>query len=205
MHVNVNGKQLDVGEALRTHVQDSLSAIVEKYFGDAIDAAVTIAREANGYTCDVAVHIGRDIYIKGHGRAQEPYPACDQAAEHLAKRLRRYKRRLRDHQKRAAEAVSAPAYVLDAGAGETTDAGEDPEAGEPAVIAEMSTAITTMSVSDAVMRLDLADMPALMFRNAGTGGLNMVYRRHDGHVGWVDPQMTDATGEELASPSQRPA
>jgi hypothetical protein len=137
----------------------------------------------------VAVHIGRDIRIQAQGDADEPYPAFDTAAEHLAKRLRRYKRRLRDHHKRSgpsAETLLAQQYILAA-----DDDREDAE-GEvednPTVVAEMTTEIATLTVSEAVMRMDLADQPALMFRNSSHGGLNMIYRRSDSNIGWIDPR-----------------
>ncbi len=197
MHIDVNGKQLDVGESLRSHVEATLAGIVDKYFGDAIDATVTLARDGQQYHSDVSVHVGRDIYVKGSGQAYEPYPAFELAADRLAKRLRRYKRRLRDHQRRAHDAQQAQAYVLE-DTEQESETGEDAQAGEPVVVAEMTTPIATLSVSDAVMRLDLADLPALMFRNASHGGLNMVYRRSDGNVGWVDPNIgggATTTGE----------
>jgi len=189
MQLSVKGKQLNVGDALRTHVSDSLSHILSKYFGDAIEVGVTISRDGHMYRAVIAAHVGRGIQIQAQGDAAEPYPAFDTAAEHLAKRLRRYKGRLRDHHKnsaREAEILLAQQYIL-AGDDEE-EPSEDAAMGQPAVVAEMTTEIPSLTVSEAVMRMDLADQPALMFRNSSHDGLNMIYRRPDGNVGWVDPR-----------------
>jgi len=188
MNLTVKGKQLDVGDALRTHISDNLDSIIAKYFNSAVESSVVMSREAHKFRADMTVHIGRNIFMQANGEADDPYNAFDQAADKMAKRLRRYKRRLTDHHKRAAEAATqeAQAFVLQA---EPDTAAEDsPEApDQPIIIAEMTQSIETLTVSDAVMRLDLGDLPALMFRNAGHGGLNMIYRRPDGNIGWVDP------------------
>jgi ribosome hibernation promoting factor len=189
MQLSVKGKQLDVGDALRTHVGDSLSRILNKYFGDAIEVGVTLAKEGNGFRAQVTAHVGRGIQLRAQGVAAEPYPAFDNAAEHLAKRLRRHKRRLRDHRNDAAvevESLTARQYVLADPDGEEPKGGD--AQGKPAVIAEMTTEIPSLTVEQAVMRMDLAEVPALMFRNSSHGGLNMIYRRADGHIGWVDPR-----------------
>jgi ribosomal subunit interface protein len=189
MQLSVKGKQLNVGDALRTHVSDSLSRILGKYFGDAIEVSVTISRDGHKYRAVVMAHVGRGIQVQAQGSAEEPYPAFDTAAEHLAKRLRRYKSRLRDHHKDSgpkAETLLAQQYIL-AGDDEE-EAAEDVGQGQPAVVAEMTTEIPSLTVSEAVMRMDLADQPALMFRNSSHSGLNMIYRRTDGNIGWIDPR-----------------
>ena len=189
MQLSVKGKQLNVGDALRTHVSDSLSRILGKYFGDAIEVSVTISRDGHMYRAVVMAHVGRGIQVQAQGGAEEPYPAFDTAAEHLAKRLRRYKGRLRDHHKNSgpkAETLLAQQYIL-AGDDEE-EAAEDVGQGQPAVVAEMTTEIPSLTVSEAVMRMDLADQPALMFRNSSHSGLNMIYRRTDGNIGWIDPR-----------------
>jgi ribosomal subunit interface protein len=189
MQLTVKGKQLNVGDALRTHVSDSLSHILSKYFGDAIEVGVTISRDGHMYRAVIAAHVGRGIQVQAQGDAEEPYPAFDIAAEHLAKRLRRYKSRLRDHHKdsaREVEILLAQQYIL--ADNDEEEPGEDAATGQPAVVAEMTTEIPSLTVSEAVMRMDLADQPALMFRNSAHDGLNMIYRRADGNVGWVDPR-----------------
>ncbi len=189
MQLSVKGKQLNVGDALRTHVSESLSRILGKYFGDAIEVGVTFSREGHWYRAVVAAHVGRGIQLHAQGEADEPYPAFDTAAERLAKRLRRYKRRLRDHRKDtepAPESLPAQQYILAGDAEE--QAAEDEIDGRPAVVAEMATEIPSLTVSEAVMRMDLAEQPALMFRNSSHSGLNMIYRRPDGNIGWIDPR-----------------
>lgn len=206
MHLTVKGKQLDVGDALRTHVGDTLNAVVGKYFNRPIQADVVLSREAHLFTADISVHVGRNIVLQSRSEATEPYPAFDAAAEKIAKRLRRHKRRLRSHNRQddqgVPESLPAIGYVLEAGPDDAhLDEPEEEAAGDdgnghdrPVVIAEMQTIIDTLTVSEAVMRMDLADLPALMFRNRSHGGLNMVYRRQDGHVGWIDPNGTLEAG-----------
>jgi ribosomal subunit interface protein len=188
MEISINGKRLDVGDALRGHVEEHLTATVGKYFSRAHDASVTISREAHMFRADISVHPIKGVLAKGHANADDAYAAFDAAAEHIAKQLRRYKRRLNDHHKGRAddEGIPAQQYII---AAETQEE-ELPEQGQPAIIAELPTEIATLSVSEAVMRMDLADVPALMFRNRGNGGLNVVYRRPDGNIGWIDPQIT---------------
>ena len=204
MQLSVKGKQLNVGDALRSHVSDSLSRILGKYFGDAIEVGVTLARDGQMYRAVVAVHIGRGIQIQAQGDADQPYPAFDTAAEHLAKRLRRYKSRLRDHHKRSsrtAETLLAQQYIL--ASDDDQETAEDEVDGNPAVVAEMTTEIASLTVSEAVMRMDLADQPALMFRNSSHGGLNMIYRRSDGNIGWIDPRGNRG-GEYQSAPDTTP-
>jgi ribosomal subunit interface protein len=195
MNLTVKGKQLDVGDALRTHVEEQLSAVTEKYFSNPIDATVLFAHEAHLYRTDISVRIGRGIMLQSSAEATDIYPSFEAAAEKVGKRLRRYKRRLRDHHINgavaAAEQVIARQYVIEADSA-TIDDDEDQSA-EPVIVAEMDTTIETMSVAEAVMRMDLAELPALMFRSGAHGGLNMIYRRPDGHVGWIDPKGLSGT------------
>jgi len=190
MHVTVTGKQIDVGDNLRGHVEATTTAIVEKYFGKAIEAHVVFCRERHLILSDISVHAGRGLLVQCHGGSEDAYAAFDGAADRLDKQLRRYKRRLRNHHKIAAkeggEAQPATDYVLAAPAAE--DAAEPP-GDQPLVIAEMRTSIPYLSVSEAVMRLDLAELPALLFRNSVHGNLNLVYRRRDGNIGWIDPDL----------------
>ncbi len=188
MQLSVKGKQLDVGDALRQHVDAQLSEIIGKFFGDSLEAQVTFSREAHLFRADVIVHAGRGITLQSNASAAEPYPAFDQAAERMAERLRRHKNRLKKHHQetRVDEAQIAQAFVLNAQQEDTVDVGAD----HPVVVAEMTTPIELLTVSEAVMRLDLGDLPALMFRNRAHGGLNMLYRRADGHIGWVDPAQS---------------
>lgn len=185
MDVKVNGKNMEVGEAFRSHAVSNLTTQVEKYFTRAIDANVTLSRHAYGFRVDISVHPSRGLLVQGTGTADEAYAAFDAALERIAKQLRRYKRRLINHHKRrsAEEFVPAQQYVIAADTADEAPADEAP----PVIIAEMPAEIATLTVGEAVMRLDLADAPALMFRNRANGTFNVVYRRPDGHVGWIDP------------------
>ena len=185
MHITVTGKQVDVGDALRGHVEDRITASAEKYFGNPIDAQIVFSREGSRHRVDCSVHVGAGIHVKAHASAEDAHAGFDAAAERVEKRLRRYKRRLRNHHKSApVELVEAASYVLSA----EEEHDEHTEDVQPVIVAESTTDIPTVSVSEAVMRLDLANVPVLMFRNSAHGGLSVVYRREDGNFGWVDPK-----------------
>lgn len=197
MQLTVTGKQINVGDALRDHVFEELDRGVSKYFDDAIDAHVAFGRDAHLFRCDISVHARRGVMMKASGASDEIYVAFDQALSRAEKQLRRYKRRLRDHHRTDARAdaaqnsfasIPARAYVLAAEEDETVER-EDVGDGHPVVIAETDTAILSLTVGEAVMRMDLADQAALLFRNKAHGGLNLVYRREDGNIGWVDPRQ----------------
>lgn len=187
MQIAVQGKQLDVGDALRGHVEHTITEISEKYFSNPIDATVTLAREGGLIRADIQVRVGKGIHVRSEASAKDAYGAFDGASEKVAKRLRRYKRRLRDHHNgHESDALPAQQFVLAAEA----DAEPEAETGpgwQPVVVAEMPTAIERLTVGEAVMRLDLEDLPAMMFRDRKTGRMNMIYRRADGNIGWVDP------------------
>lgn len=191
MNLTVKGKNIDVGDALKTRAQESLDHIFGKYFSNPIEATVTMSKETYLFLAQISVHVGRGIMLQAEGTAETANAAYDSAAETLAKRLRRYKRRLRDHHRAATESMRAQEYSL----APESDEAEEPEAhhanGEmqPVVVAEMQTYIPTLTVGEAVMRLDLANSQAMMFLNSAHGGLNMIYRRTDGHIGWVDPRL----------------
>jgi ribosomal subunit interface protein len=200
MHVTVTGKQIDVGEALRHHAEAALEAVADKYFSNPIEAHVVFSREAHLIRCDLQVHVGRGILVRSEGEGSDAYAAFDSAGERIEKRLRRHKRRLRDHRAgekrrtRAARPASAPRPAEDADESSSAD-------GRPVVVAEMEMPILDLSVSEAAMRLDLADLPALLFRNSAHGTINVVYRRRDGNIGWIDPQLHQPRQKRRASPS----
>ena len=191
MQLTVTGKQVDVGDALRRHVESALDSLLDKYFGAAIEAHAVFAREGHLIHVEISLHIGRGIVINSGAAAADHYPAFDAAAERLAKQLRRYKRRLRDHHGKAHASVeraeTARSFVL-APIDEEAEADVGTVDGaSPVVIAEMSTELPRLTVGEAAMRLDLADAPVLLFRNRTHGELNLVYRRGDGNIGWIDP------------------
>lgn len=204
MRVQVAGRQMDVGEALKTRIEAELTAGISKYFNRATDAVVTVARNGGGVgvAVDCAVHLASGISLQTHGHGGDAHSAFDDALSKLEKRVRRYKRRLRNHHaehKNPLPAENAPAYVLapledeDEAVGAPAGTGANGDAAGPLVIAETTVAVRTMTVSMAVMQLDLAENPAVLFRNAAHGGLNLVYRRADGNVGWIDPERAGAT------------
>ena len=198
MQLSVKSKQLDAGQAWRSYVESALPETVGKYFDNAQDAQVTLSKDGSGFRVDIAVHVGRRIMVQSHGTSDDARPAFAQALANVGKRLRRYKRRLRDHHKDRADKIDtlpARQYVL---AGEPEHAGETDEPDTPVVVAEMETGIETLSVGEAVMRMDLANLPALMFRNRAHGGLNMVYYRDDSQIGWVDPRGNRASNKGAA-------
>ena len=199
MQLTVTGKQIDTGDSFRRHVEASLGSILGKYFKTAIEAHVVLSREAHLCRAEIAVHIGRGIVVNARASAAEGYTAFDGAAERIAKQMRRYKRRLRDHHAKAREPSEASEratdYVLAPIAEEieqTEETEKEGTGGAPAVIAEMSTDVPNLTVGEAVMRMDLADAPVLLFRNRSHGELNLVYRRADGNVGWIDPELAPA-------------
>jgi ribosomal subunit interface protein len=192
MQLSIKGKQIDVGEALRQHVKERLEDATSKYFSESLDAQVTFSREAHLFRADIAIHARRGILLQSNASASEAYPAFDLAAERIAERLRRHKNRIKrhHHESHKDEAFLANAFVLQ---GEEKP---DDEGDHPVVVAEMTTPVETLTVSEAVMRLDLGELPALMFRNRAHGGLNMIYRRPDGNIGWIDPAEAAVTSSK---------
>jgi ribosomal subunit interface protein len=188
MQITVSGKQVELSDALRTRVSDHLDVIASKYFDHALEAHVTFSRARSFFTCDINVHGGRGLMLRGEGEAADANTAFDDAAEHIAKRLRRYRRRMNEHARDSANRErpeAARQYILRQ-EGDGAPGGGNGEA-HATVIAEQATEISLLTVSEAVMRMDLADQPVLMFRNSTTGEFNVVYRRSDGNIGWIDP------------------
>lgn len=184
MRIQVNGKQIDVGDALREHVETELTAAVSKYADEVLDAEVTFSRDAHEYKADATVKLGRGLTAKASEKATEIYAAFDGLSEKIEKQVRRYKRRLKQHRGDAADEIPAAAYVLQG----PRDADEHSETLSPVVIAEMQTRLRALSVGEAVMQMELEDAPFLMFRNDAHGRLNVVFRRDDGNIGWIDPE-----------------
>jgi len=186
MDIRVSGHQIDTGAALRGQVDARLSGIADKYFSRAISAQVTFGKGPydHSFTCDIVAHVPQGVVLKGRGAAAEAHAAFDQAADRVETQLRRYKRRLKDR-----HAQSSHAETLEAGYTVFAPPPDEEEpADHPPVVAETRVDIPSATVSDAVMLLDLRNTNALMFRNSGTGAFNMVYRRGDGTIGWVEPQ-----------------
>ncbi len=194
MQVSVHGKQIDVGDTLRTHVTDKIEDLNEKFFNHATDANVTFSKEGHGHgliKTVVSIHVSKLISVMAEATEADPYVSFDAAYDKVAKQLRRYKRRLRNHHQRLesdAEAILPARDIVLAPESHDEEAAEEQDHEDPLVVAEMATNIQTMTVSEAVMRLNLSGQPAIMFRNANHEGLNMVYKREDGNIGWVDPE-----------------
>ena len=191
MEIRVSGHQVDTGDALRAHVDERLQGIADKYFSRSLSAHVTFGKgpRDNGFSCDIVAHVMQGVILKGAGHAMEAHPAFDIAADRIEKQLRRYMRRLKDRHAAGSGAVNGVAYdagytVFDGAADDNAVVSED----NPLIIAETRVDVPETSVSDAVMMLDLRNTAALLFRNSGTGVYNMVYRRNDGTIGWVEPQ-----------------
>ena len=189
MDIRVSGHQVDTGAALRNHVTDRLNAIVEKYFSRAISSQVTFGKApAGAFSCDIVTHVMQGLILKAHAVAQDAHLALDQAAGKIDKQLRRYKRRLNDRHEQADHAAREETAAYTILAAPDAEADEVEVADAPMVIAETTADIPESSVADAVMMLDLRDTNAMLFKNAGTGRHNMVYRRRDGSIGWVEPR-----------------
>ena len=193
MQITVSGKQVDLSDALRIRVSTQMDTIANKYFDHALEAQVTFSRARSFFTCDINVHAGRGLQLRGEGEAADANTAFDDAAEHIAKRLRRYRRRVNDHHRDLAQRErpeAARQYVLRQeanGADHASTDGRTLDEAYATVVLETRTEIASLSVGEAVMRMDLADQMVMMFRNSASGVLNVVYRRDDGHIGWIDP------------------
>lgn len=188
MDIRVSGHQVETGEALQSHVEKRLNAIAAKYFSKALSSHATFGRGPHErFTSDIVMHVMQGLVLKGRGEAQDAHVALDQAADRIEKQLRRYMRRLQDRHAQSAHALreEEAAYTVFDGGDFTEDA---PPPDAPVIVAEMSVDIPESTVSDAVMLMDLRNTPALLFKNTGTGRHNMVYRREDGTIGWVEPK-----------------
>lgn len=189
MRYQISGKQLDIGEALQTHVKAELGETVEKYSQRPTDAVVVFSRNAHEMLCEATIHLSTGLTATAKGQATEIYAAFESCRERLDKQMRRHKRRLKDHHQnrnsRPVEFAGGSSYILAA-----TDEPEESEeiALQPMIIAEMETKVPEVSVGEAVMQMELSGYKFLVFRNEGHGGVNLVYRRDDGNIGWIDPR-----------------
>lgn len=188
MRYQISGKQIDIGEALQTHVKTELGATLDKYSGRPTDAVVIFSKSGSEYVCETVVHLSTGLNCQAKSHAHDIYAAFDGCCEKMDKQLRRYKRRLKDHHNERTtpvELLTGSSYILAA----TEDSDEDDApADAPIIIAEMETKIPEISVGEAVMQMELAHNSVQVFKNEKHGGLNVVYRREDGNIGWVDPK-----------------
>ena len=187
MRYQISGKQIDVGEALQTHVKAEMGEVVEKYAQRPTECVVVFSRVAHEFVCEAVIHLSTGLTAQAKGHAPEIYAAFESCREKMDKQLRRYKRRIRNHHNNRSGPVEfdgAASYILAA----TEDAEDaEPDSLQPVVIAEMETKIPSVTVGEAVMQMELSHSHVLVFRNERHGGLNVVYRRDDGNIGWIDP------------------
>lgn len=193
MNINVSGKNMDMGMAFQDHASDALSHVVDKYFHNAISASVTLEKAEEGFKVNTRVNLTNRMELESTGHARDAHAALEAAIEHAEKRLRRHKRRLKNHRNASKaddmdEILNAPLSIMPSFDSVQSEAAIDDEDDALPVIAELSYEIESLSVDQAVMRLELSNQPTLMFRNAAHKGLNMVYRRDDNTIGWVDPR-----------------
>jgi ribosomal subunit interface protein len=195
MQVSVTGKHVDVGDALRTRVSDELSTSIGRYFDRGGGADVVVSREGHSFKVDCAVTLASGAHLQTHGLGGDAHAAFDAARDRMERRIRRYKRKLKDHhvQAQAKQAETTAYFVLqtsnpDVGTEDEEDEDDGADHPEPVVIAEMERPIRVLTVSMAAAELDLTDSPTIVFRNAAHGGLSVVYRRPDGNIGWIDPE-----------------
>ena len=194
MPFRVSGKNIQIGEALRERVNERIAEVLRKYFDAGFSGHVTVTREGFGFRTECTIHLDSGITLQAEAMEADAYASADQAALRLEKRMRRYKRRLKEHQARrlddidATPDIEAQSYVI--AAPEHDGEAEETEDFTPVIIAEATTALRSMSVSEAVLQLDMTGAPVMVFRHGGHGRVNLVYRRADGHIGWIDPPET---------------
>lgn len=189
MRYQITGKQIDIGEALQTHVKTELSEVVGKYAERPTDANIVFFKDAHNHVCEATVHLSTGLTAQAKATAGDIYAAFDKCSAKMEKQLRRYKRRLKNHHRDRSEPVAlsgVSSYILD---GAEVAEEHEPDTLQPIIVAEMETTIPSVSVGEAVMQMELAEAPVLVFRNEKHGGINVVYRREDGNIGWVDPKM----------------
>jgi len=186
MQIQVTGHHLDVGDALRTHSTERLQSTVVKYFDRPVDGQIIFSRQAHEFRAECSAHLSSGMRVNAQGVAGDAYAALEAALERLEKRLRRYKRRLKSHYNNNKPELPAEvfaSFVLQSGDEQEEEIAED---AQPVIIAEETTSVPILSVGDAVMQMDLSEAPVVIFRTGKDGALNLVYRRADGNIGWID-------------------
>jgi len=188
MGLRVSGKNMDIGQALRETAEARIAEAIDKYFDGGFSGHVTMAKEGAGFHTECVIHLDTGVELQAKGESNDPHQSFESAASRLEKRLRRYKRRLKGHNRREASSIAATSYVI---APFHEEEEVEPDYA-PTIVAEEATHLPEMSVADAVVELDLGETGAVVFRNAGHGGINVVYRRRDGNIGWIDPTLANA-------------
>jgi len=185
MGLRISGKNVDTGESFRTYAETHIGDALAKYFDGGYNGHVIVEREGSGFRTTAAIHLDTGIVLQAEGTGQDVHQSFDIAAERIAKRLRRYKGKLKDHHRSRGAPTAAREYVIEA----PDEHSETPVEGDPVVIAEQTTNLETLSVGGAVMAMDLSGQSVVVFRNAAHGGVNVIYRRSDGNIGWIDPAL----------------
>ena len=184
MNVRVTGKHMDIGDSFRTRITGQINDAIEKYFDGGFSSQVLVEKSGSRFSADCKIHLDSGANLHAEGKANDPQVAFESAFERIEKRLRRYKRKLRDHhygENRAATEI--PYTVIEANADEEEEVQEN---FAPAIVAEPTKKLANMTVATAVIALDMTDEPLLLFRKPGSSELNIVYRRNDGNIGWID-------------------
>ncbi|HEY5817125.1 MAG TPA: ribosome-associated translation inhibitor RaiA [Mesorhizobium sp.] len=191
MTLRISGKHMEIGDAFRTRIISRIEDAVTKYFDGGYSGTVTVIKSGSRYSADCMIHLDSGLGLQASGLGQEPVVAFEEAADHFEKRMRRYKRKLKSHGTGGTNGAAIDMnYTVVAAVGDDDD--EVPEDYAPAIVAESTVALKTMSVASAVIELDTKDSPVLVFRNAGNDSVNIVYRRPDGNIGWIDPSTAKA-------------
>ena len=191
MSLRISGKHMDIGDSFRTRIDDRIGEVVSKYFDGGFSGHVTVTKSGSRFSADCLVHLDTGMSLQATGEAQEPVPSFEAAADRLEKRLRRYKRRLKSRTGNGAASVDVAYRVM---AAIDDEEEEVPEDFAPTIVAESTMSLKTLSVASAVIELDTKDSPVFVFRNAGTNQVNVVYRRPDGNIGWIDPSTARSAG-----------
>jgi len=192
MTLRISGKHMEIGDAFRGRITDRIEEVVRKYFDGGYSGQVTVAKTGSRYSADCSIHLDSGLALQAGGAGQEPVAAFEEASDHFEKRMRRYKRKLKSHGTGAGNGFTDIAYTVVAAVGDDDE--EVPEDYAPAIVAETSVVLKTMTVASAVVELDTKDNPVFVFRNAGNDSVNIVYRRADGNIGWIDPSTLRAAG-----------
>ncbi len=188
MRYQVSGIHIDIGDALTEHVKTELGSVVQKYAGRPIDANVVFSKDATEFVCEATLHLSTGLTAQAKAHAFDIYECFDKCCEKIDKQMRRYKRRLKDHHRdreNPVETLLASSYILAGSKDETEE--HEPDTLQPIIVAEMTTKIKSLSVGEAVMQMEIGNVPVLVFKNERNDGLNVVYRREDGNIGWIDP------------------
>ncbi len=192
MKFHIHGKQLDLGETLQTHAESRLTEMITKYSARPVEAVVTMSRDRHEFLCDATVHLSTGLRCQAKAHSSDVYECFENMLVRMETQLRRYKRRLKNHHANRSSPIKssdASTYVLSSTLGD--DSSDEPETLQPIIIAEVPTAVSSFSVGEAVMQMELSNANLLVFRNDAHGGVNVVYRRDDGNIGWIDPHSAE--------------